>query len=235
MVPSVAILKDTATLPTRRTTADEIFTVLHADIATLRLLPGDKISEVDVAARLDVSRQPVREAFIRLDGLGLLHVRPQKATVVRRFSLANIRRARFVRCAIEVEVVREVCPAGMDAVERPLQQVLERQRRALDAGRLQRFHELDHEFHQLLCRAAGQEDVSDTIAAQRAETDRLCLLSLDERTERELVYDDHVQIVAHLRDGATRKAIARLRTHLGRLDSVIREAHASHRHYFTDD
>ena len=208
--------------------------MLHEDIASLRLLPGDRLSEVDVAGRLEVSRQPVREAFIRLDGMGLVQVRPQKATEVRRFSRAAIAHARFVRCAIELEIVREACSADADVPDRAFEANLERQRRALDAGRTERFHELDHEFHRLLCRAAGREAAFDTIRTQRVETDRLCLLSLGERTERELVHEDHVRIVHHVRAGNVRAATSRMRTHLSRLDTLIEAVHARHGDYFDD-
>ena len=218
----------------RRTAADEVFSVLHDDIASLRLLPGDRLSEVDVAGRLEVSRQPVREAFIRLDGLGLLQVRPQKATEVRRFSRAAIAHARFVRCAIELEIVRLACAEGTGAIDRALDANLERQRAALDGGRTARFHTLDYEFHRLLCRAAGREAAVDTIGTHRAETDRLCLLSLDEPRERELVHEDHLRLVEHVRDGNARAAAARMRTHLARLDAVIEAVHAKHPEYFDD-
>ena len=66
----------------RRTNADDVFDYLHEQINLLKLLPGTRISEVEIADRFDVSRQPVREAFIRLSNLGLLLVRPQRATVV---------------------------------------------------------------------------------------------------------------------------------------------------------
>ena len=44
--------------------------------------PGQTLSENEVAARLGVSRTPVREAIIRLESEGLLTVRPQIGTVV---------------------------------------------------------------------------------------------------------------------------------------------------------
>ena len=93
----------------RRTTAADIFDLLHGQITSFSLAPGTKISEVEIAKQFDVSRGPVREAFIRLANLDLLMVRPQKATVVRRFSSKKIQRARFVRLAIECEVLRRAC------------------------------------------------------------------------------------------------------------------------------
>ena len=65
---------------TRRTSVDLVFEHLYQGINSLNLLPGTKISEADIAARFDVSRQPVRHAFSRLEILELVVIRPQKAT-----------------------------------------------------------------------------------------------------------------------------------------------------------
>lgn len=78
----------------RRTTADVVFERLRDEIVSLELLPGTKLSEIDVAKRFDISRQPVSDAFSRLGNLELLLVRPQKATVVRGFSMERVAHAR---------------------------------------------------------------------------------------------------------------------------------------------
>ena len=63
----------------RRTSVEVIFEHLYDEISNLLLLPGDKISEADVAARFGVSRQPVRDAFSRLENMDLLLIRPHGA------------------------------------------------------------------------------------------------------------------------------------------------------------
>ncbi|MGB5556853.1 MAG: GntR family transcriptional regulator, partial [Paracoccaceae bacterium] len=60
-MPDIAQLRD------RRTSVDVVFDYLYEEIADLRLRPGDKISEAEIAAQFDISRQPVRDAFSRLD------------------------------------------------------------------------------------------------------------------------------------------------------------------------
>ena len=77
-------------LTERRTSVDEVFDYLHNEIATLKLLPGDKLSEADMAAKFGISRQPVRDAFSRLANMDLLLIRPQRATEVKRFSMREI-------------------------------------------------------------------------------------------------------------------------------------------------
>ena len=70
----------------------------------MQLEPGAKISEAEIAAQFGISRQPVRDAFRRLENRRLLLIRPQRATEVRRFSMRQIEKARFIRSAIEKEV-----------------------------------------------------------------------------------------------------------------------------------
>ena len=81
----------TAPVGERRTSVDDIFDYLYDEISGLRLRPGDRISEADIAARFGVSRQPVRDAFNRLANLDLLLIRPQRATEVKRFSMRGDR------------------------------------------------------------------------------------------------------------------------------------------------
>ena len=90
-----------ARISERRTIVDDIYDHLHAEISSLRLKPGDRISEADIASQFGVSRQPVRDAFSRLANQDLLLIRPQRATEVRRFSMREIEKSRFVRSAVE--------------------------------------------------------------------------------------------------------------------------------------
>src|SRR5512134_955192 len=66
--------------------AEQVFRTLRSSIVTMRLTPATALSEQDIADRLDVSRQPVREAFIKLSEIGLLRVLPQRGTFVVKIS-----------------------------------------------------------------------------------------------------------------------------------------------------
>ena len=90
----------------RASIADQVFDVLHQQVLSLALPPGTKMSEAEIAKQLNVSRQPVRDAFYRLSKLGFLLIQPQKATQVSPIHIQDILRARFVRTSIEVEVMR---------------------------------------------------------------------------------------------------------------------------------
>ncbi|MCJ7874442.1 GntR family transcriptional regulator, partial [Phaeobacter sp. J2-8] len=64
-----------------KSATEQVFDALYEAVISLQLTPGTKVSEIEVAKQLGVSRQPVRDAFFRLSNLGFLAIRPQRATL----------------------------------------------------------------------------------------------------------------------------------------------------------
>lgn len=218
----------------RRTSADDVFDYLQGQINSLKLLPGTRISEIEIARRFDLSRQPVREAFIRLANRGLLLVRPQKATVVRRFSSEKIARARFIRMAVECEVLRRACRRPLERHRFRLERSLDAQEKAIRSNDIDRFHGLDYEFHKALCAAADSEFVFETIAENKAQVDRLCMLSLGQPATMEELLGDHRRIVDAIVDRDEDRVTLEITHHLSRLDDVVASIRKSHADFFED-
>ena len=84
----------------------QIYRILRRDIVHCLIPPGTPLSEKEVSVRFDVSRQPVREAFIKLAENGLIQIRPQRGSYVNKISLSQVRNGCFVRQAIECAVAR---------------------------------------------------------------------------------------------------------------------------------
>lgn len=218
----------------RWTSAEQVFEQLRSDIVNLKLMPGAKLSEAEVAKSSNVSRQPVREAFGRLSDMNLLLIRPQKATVVRKISVQEILNTRFIRTAIEVELVRKACATPKSEVFAELADNLELQEKAVTSGNSDRFHTLDYEFHRLMCCAAGLEFVFKTLAEKKAHVDRLCMISLADDREMETLLEDHRVIFSSIQTQDEATAVAQTRIHLARLDRVLENARRTHPEYFED-
>lgn len=218
----------------RATSTDQIFDALYDRIVSLDLLPGTKLSESEVAKSFGFSRQPVREAFTRLANLNLLLIRPQRATIVRPFSRDLIANARFIRGAIEIEIIRQVAAERDKSVDARLKQSLKAQRDAVAAGDTAAFHSLDYEFHRLLCLAAKRPSAFELIAANKAQVDRLCMLSLTSTEAMEDLIADHIELVEALMAGDADTAETVLRRHLSRLDPIIDAIYTTHSGYFEE-
>lgn len=217
----------------RRTTVDKIFAHLHDEILSLRLKPGDKISEADIAAQFGVSRQPVRDAFNRLASLDLLLTRPQRATEVKRFSMRDIERSRFVRSAVEKEVLHRAALCCDAAGASRLDAALAMQVQMLHDQNSEEFGALDYEFHKILCEIAQAEFAFDVILAEKSKVDRLCALSLSKSDSLPELVADHQDIARAITRNDPSSAVEHGLRHLSRLDKIIAQVSADNTNYFT--
>ncbi len=154
----------------------QVYRILRARIIRGDLAPGSRISESEIAATFSLSRQPIREAFIKLSEEGLVEVRPQRGTLVTKISTAAVLDARFVREAIEADVVRLVAERHDAAVLRELREQISRQKEVAGADPDQ-FMRLDEMFHRTLAEAAGKSYAWKVIEDVKAQMDRVRFLS----------------------------------------------------------
>ncbi|MFK7746125.1 MAG: GntR family transcriptional regulator [Roseobacter sp.] len=219
----------------RRTSVDDIYEYLYDAISSLRLMPGDKISEADIATKFGVSRQPVRDAFNRLATQDLLLIRPQRATEVKRFSLREIAKSRFVRASVEKEVLRRAAERCDTQGAALLDQALVLQEDAARNQDLIRFGPLDYEFHKTLCDIAAADFAFDIIMAEKSKVDRLCTLSLSKGERLPELVEDHRAIAAAVKNHDADAAVAAGAFHLSRLDATIEQISSTNASYFMPD
>ena len=215
------------------TVSEQVFEALYRRIVTVDLPPGTRLSEVEVAKAMGISRQPVRDAFWRLSKLGLVLVRPQRATVVTQISTTAVMQARFVRTAIEVETLRLAAGRFGAAEFAALDAILAEQAEAVHADARERFHALDDEFHRRIGALAGVGFVWDLVRENKAHTDRVRLLSLTSGAE--LALADHHAIIGALRAGDVEGAAEAMRLHLGRITAILARIREEHADYVADE
>lgn len=87
----------------------EVYKKIKHDILENNLKPGEKLIEEDLAAELNVSRTPIREALKQLDQDGLVTYFPRKGSIVSEISLKDAEELYEVREVIEGLAVRLIC------------------------------------------------------------------------------------------------------------------------------
>lgn len=219
-------------LSERRTSVDDVFDYLRDQITTLKLKPGDRISEAEIAAQFGISRQPVRDAFSRLANQDLLLIRPQRATEVKRFSARAIEKARFIRAAIEKEVLRRAAEFCGQVGADQLKNALTEQEDVVARGDFEAFAPLDYDFHKLLCGVARADYAFEIILEEKAKVDRLCMLAHEKEKRLPDLLEDHRAIAKAVIGHDEVAAIQAGMIHLSRLDETIEWIKSSNANYF---
>ncbi len=216
-----------------RPAADQIHAALRAEILSLALPPGTRVSEADTGARFGASRTPVREAMTRLRDEGLIDTRPSRGNYVTPFSEGGIRSAQFIRAALETAAVVRIAETGLSpADEARLADALAEQKAAIAAADATAFHAADDAFHAALGAATGLDRVRTLVEREKTALDRLRALRLHDADHLAELRDDHRRILTALRKGKAERARKIMEAHLAGVLDVLAGLKAEHAEYF---
>ncbi len=176
------------------------------------IAPGELVTERQIAARLGMSRTPVREAVRRLEGEGTLERQRDGALIVRPYSMEEFLQALAVRRLLEGEAARLAAGKMAPAVLAAARERTERLRRD---GLAETARQDDRDFHAAVAAASGNPVLATTIGDLRKRTAMFRLGRLPERVDQ--VCDEHLAIVEALAAGDGEAARTAMQTHI---DSV---------------
>jgi DNA-binding GntR family transcriptional regulator len=169
-------------------------------------IPGNALlSEGEVAQRLGVSRTPVREAFLRLQTEGWMHLYPKRGALVEGVDQHEGTEILEARRLIEVWAARRICatPTLCERVVDELDRALDEQEHALtETAPLPAFLDADLHFHQLLVERAGNR-ILTAVAHQLADRQRrMTALAVSAGADRpRRVLTQHRALLETLRTG----------------------------------
>ncbi len=214
-------------------TASQVYDWLHRRVLRGELLPGARLSETEIAAKIGVSRQPVREAFIRLGSDGLAEIRPQRGTYISKISISAVLSARLIREAVEADLARLTATLRPPAVLDAMRAEIALQHQADRAGHVDEFIESDDRFHRLLAIGAGHEAVWNDLERLKSQMNRLRHMSM-RAFDRVRTIAQHQDILDAIGQGDADAAEGAARRHLHQMLTELPQMAARHPEYFTE-
>src|SRR5689334_1275211 len=139
------------------TLTEQAYRVIEEQIATLRLKPGDVLSEQMLSATFKIGRTPVREALQRLAREGLVTILPRKGILVSDINPRNQLLVLEVRREIERLLSRGGAERATPEQRAQLQEIARGMDRAAKTNDDIAFMRLDREFNALMVDAAHND------------------------------------------------------------------------------
>jgi DNA-binding GntR family transcriptional regulator len=187
---------------TRKALSDDVTDRLREAILQGCFVAGEYLREEKLAAALDVSRGPVREALLQLEREGLVLRRPNRGTVVAELSRRDLEEVYSLRSALEALAVRWAAQnASEDDLERLEAAAAQFGEVLVPDVAVQQAARVDIEFHDLVYEAAYHERLARSWSELRPQV-HLFLLSrryVGSPGFRDVMVDSHRAIVEALR------------------------------------
>jgi DNA-binding GntR family transcriptional regulator len=184
---------------------------------------GDLLTEGEVADALGISRTPVREAFLRLEGEGLLRLYPKRGALVVPVSAGEVEAVMETRVLVERFAFGKAIERGADVTGAMEAAIARQEERAAD-GDLDGFVEADRAFHTVLVAAAGNPIVLSLYESLRDRQQRMGVTAL-RREPRRLaeILDEHRALTSAVAGGDAARTLDVLDAHLRGTLVLLRE------------
>jgi DNA-binding GntR family transcriptional regulator len=156
--------------------ADQAHEMIRSAILEGALKPDERFTIEEMAARLGISRTPVREALKALQGDGMVHLLPHRGAMVAHYARDEIHNRYVIAAMLEGYAAELAAQAEAEALAEKLEancDALERACRDFDASApeaVRQLTELNREFHNLIREASGSATLLRLLASLRQPT-----------------------------------------------------------------
>lgn len=202
-------------LEPRKTLVEQTYDALVDAICLGTLAPGERLTEDALAARLNVSRQPVNAALAMLRANHLVEATGRRGVVVSRIDPVLYRNIYDFRSVVEPLAVELAGRRTMTAAERA-----EGERIVADGWKAKRQNDTlgmvraDVEFHSMIYSLSGNSVIENTMRVYWQHIRRAMVEILRGDGYPDTVWSQHEAIFATLADGRTEDAAAIMRQHI---------------------
>ncbi|WP_323765127.1 GntR family transcriptional regulator [Marinovum sp.] len=203
--------------------AFRVLDLLRDLIVTVQLRPGQRLSELEIASALGISKTPVREALIRLDEMDLVRIVPQSGTYVTLISVQRYTTACFIRLHLEVGAARMAAasaapPHSLEKLRQIHDQLIDAETRDDHSA----FVSRDEDFHREIFLLAGHLDAWVTGRRAQFDLNRARNIRREHRIPRgPEVIRQHAEIIAALEAHDPDRAEAAIHAHIGDLERQV--------------
>jgi DNA-binding GntR family transcriptional regulator len=205
----------------RRSTAAIVADRIRTAIMRGTFPPGTQLGEVELAAKLGVSRGPLREAMQRLVAEGLLRSERHRGLFVRDLDAADVRDIYHARASVERAAGLLLLDGDREAAADRLTAALAAMEAAVRAGDPVAVADADHAFHSELVAASGSPRLRRMADGLLVET-RMCLAALQQNAPPppDGLLAEHRELCEAVRAGDRDRLTAALEAHMA--DAVQR-------------
>jgi DNA-binding GntR family transcriptional regulator len=146
--------EDSAQPLARRVRESLLTSILHGEFA-----PGDRITEPELAERLQVSRVPVREALRELESLGLLESRKHTGVFVRRLGKKETTDLYGLRSLLEAHASGLAAKTAGPALLSTLKALVKQMDHAAANGEIATYYSANLSFHWEIVSQCGNDEI----------------------------------------------------------------------------
>ena len=216
-MPNDLELENNGFLPLR----EVVYETLRKAILKEKLKPGERLMENTIAAKLGVSRTPVREAIRMLSDEGLVLLIPRRGAQVAQISRQELTDVLEIRKSLESLAVEKACEKIDEELLIKLAEAEEAFKAAVETGTITQIAEADVAFHDVIYAASGNKRLMSILSNLREQMYRFRLEYLKQPGIMNVLIKEHDDITDAVRARDTARAKQLIADHVENQQETI--------------
>ena len=201
---------------------DVVFNTLREAILRGDLVAGERLMELQLAAKLGVSRTPIREAIRMLEQEGLAITIPRKGAIVAGMTEKDMQDVLEIREALEELSVQVACDKITDEEIAKLQKNMKNFEHSLKSGDLKKMAQADVEFHDVIYQATDNPKLISMLNNLREQMYRYRVEYLKNPQNHEQLLKEHEAIYKGIVEKDKKAVTEMIRKHISNQVAVVK-------------
>jgi DNA-binding GntR family transcriptional regulator len=201
-------------LPRKGPTGVEIADWIRGQIRSQRMVPGQRLVEVDIIRQTGGSRFKVREALQRLAAEGLVEIEEYRGASVRNASMDEVRQLYTARGALEGLCAADFTHKATAEQIEELAALAAEMEKCVAGALPELFAKLNSRWHNLLMEGGGNQVIQGIVHRLNTPIHHLVFESFYRGERLKAAVEDHREILAAVQAGDAEAAEAAMRRHV---------------------
>lgn len=185
---------------------DVVFNTLREAILKGELKPGERLMELQLAAKLGVSRTPIREAIRMLEQEGLAVTIPRKGAEVAKMTEKDMEDVLQIREALDELAAKIACEQISEEQLEELVATMHEFEESTKTDNVKKIAEADVKFHDIIYQSTGNPKLVNMVNNLREQMYRYRVEYLKREEAHPQLIAEHAAIIEYISKGEKKAA-----------------------------
>ena len=200
---------------------DVVFNTLREAILKGELKPGERLMELQLAAKLGVSRTPIREAIRMLEQEGLAVTIPRKGAEVAKMTEKDMEDVLQIREALDELAAKIACEQISEEQLEELVATMHEFEESTKTDNVKKIAEADVKFHDIIYQSTGNPKLVNMLNNLREQMYRYRLEYIKDEDKRQILIVEHEHILAAIKARNIAEAKNAAREHIDNQEITV--------------
>ncbi|MED4599251.1 GntR family transcriptional regulator [Paenibacillus validus] len=187
--------------------------------------PSQKLTEIQLADEIGVSRNTIKKALLKLEQENLVEMEENKGATIKSFTLEEILNYLEIREALEVLTIKSAIHQMSDADIKELGQILKDMEIQVQNGNFTQYSALNKQFHNIIYKSSKNIQSVELINLIKTQLSRVDIRSVLVPGRNQQSLEEHTRIFQALKNRDEKEAEEAMRAHISNVRRTIRDNH----------